>query len=672
MNIIFLATSLALLWLHLASVTVALGRWLPYPIARSAGLLGITLVMCLIEHGVGLGSLGWAWPLTTLAAAGIVYRHRDVLRSADFRASERVLLLALGFGIAWKWVFPTIYPTNERYTDLYFMLNYFPGDKLPPLDIWFPPLKFNFYYAFQHYGAALMGRLFNWDPGVTYNIAYSLLMGLSITLVWFFIGQFLTRAWAKWLLMAALATGGTGISAYYPLLNDGGNRPPDAVAGDEVFANARFIGFFDQRVNTDIGRALFPKLADSEKPSPTFEPRIVAMENFGYQISMADYHPPVGGFFLLFLGLAALAWVELPAPNQGMRSRLESGLGQALFTLTVPLVLITNAWVFPMAALLLASWVGWRLWRREPPDWAAVLAGGFGGLLLMYPFLNGLAAEALVTPIRWVQPQDHTPPWRFVGYFWPLLVLLLVSLFERRARPLVLVFVLAFGLATIAGEMVYVDDNGSEVLRRYNTTAKWYGWIWSGGLLACGAVALASQKKWIQGVAAVSLLLTASHAIPVARYLWHVPKYDVGQFNGLPHEMRERPVRQMLRYLKQSPRGIVAESGPGRGYTSQTMVAMFGGQIALQGWPDQIGNWRRQPPGMWDTFAETNAFYRGELPDKPSWLRRNNVRYVAWVGRDNQVSGAWDKVHQAIAGQYTWKPFQDTPGNRVGLWIRNE
>ncbi|MEO8153311.1 MAG: DUF2298 domain-containing protein [Rhizobacter sp.] len=596
MNLIFLITSLALLWLHLAGVTVFLGRWLPYPLARSAGVLGVVLVMCLVEHGVGLGMLGWAWPLTALAAGAVVYRHRSAVRASDFLRAELVFLVAVGFGLAWKWMFPTIYPTNERYTDLYFMLNYFPGDKLPPLDIWFPPLKFNFYYAFQHYGAALMGRLFNWDPGTTYNIAFSLLMGLSITLIWFFIGRFLSRTWAKCLLLAAVATGGTGISAYYPLLNDGGNRASDAVAGDELFANARFIGYFDQQVNTKIGKALFPPLQASDKPTPGFEPRIVAMENFGYQYPTSDYHPPVGGFFLLFLGLAALAWVEVPQSDASVpAARQRHRWGQALFALTVPVVLITNAWVFPLAVLLLGTWVTWRMRRREPPEWSAVLGGLGAGLLLIYPFLNGMAAEALVTPIRWVQPQDHTPPWRFVAYFWPLLVLLVLSVFERRARPLALMFALAFGLATLAGELLYVDDHAGETLRRYNTTAKWYGWIWSGGLLACGAMALSSGTKWVRTLAAVSLLLTASYAIPIGRYLWNAPKYDVGVFNGLPGEMRNPPVRQMLKYLKQSPRGIVAESTVGDGYSSQTMVAMFSGQIALQGWPVLIGNWRHQP-----------------------------------------------------------------------------
>ena len=672
MTQIFLLVSVALLWLHLASLTLVVGRWLPFPLARAAGVLGITLVMCLIEHGIGLGRLGWAWPLTTLVAFAIVYRHREVLRTHEFIAAEKVLIIAVGSGLAWKWVFPTIYPTNERYTDFYFMLNYFPGDRLPPLDIWFPPLKFNFYYSFQHYGAALMGRLFDWEPGVTYNIAFSLLMGLSVTLAWYFIGLFLTRTWAKWVLLAALVSGGSGISAFYPLLNDGGSRKIDEIAGDMLFANERFIGFFDQKVNTDIGRKLFPRLTNTEKPTPNFEPRIVAMENFGAQVSISDYHPPVGGFLLLFLGLASLAWVEVPTQGIDTRPLREKRFGQFLFALTVPVVLITNAWVFPLALLMLLTWLGWRIWQRDPPEWVAVMSGLLGGLLLIYPFLNGLAAEALNTSIRLVQSQDHTPPWRFVAYFWPLLVLTILSLFERKARPLALFFALIFGLATILGEFVYVDDHGADVLRRYNTTAKWYGWTWTGALLACGTVTLNSQTRWIRAISATSLLATASLLLPLVAYVWYVPKYDIGIFNGMPAEMRNPAVRQMIRYLSQSPRGLVCESASAPGYTSQTMIAMFSGQVAMQGWPVLIGNWRGQPPGMWENYEQTKKFYAGELLEPLSWLRRNNVRYVAWGARDDDTYGTWDKTDRAISSLYNWRPFSNEPGKRVGVWIRND
>ena len=56
---------------------------------------------------------------------------------------------------------------------------YMRGTRLPAPDIWFPPYRLNFYYSFQHYGAALMGRILLLPTGSAYNIAYCLLVALG-------------------------------------------------------------------------------------------------------------------------------------------------------------------------------------------------------------------------------------------------------------------------------------------------------------------------------------------------------------------------------------------------------------------------------------------------------------------------------------------------------------
>ena len=50
MTMIYLAASLMLLWLHLAGLSVVLGRWLPYAQARAAGVLLITLLMFFMQQ----------------------------------------------------------------------------------------------------------------------------------------------------------------------------------------------------------------------------------------------------------------------------------------------------------------------------------------------------------------------------------------------------------------------------------------------------------------------------------------------------------------------------------------------------------------------------------------------------------------------------------------------
>ncbi len=127
MAMIFLLGSLALLWLHLAGVTLLFGRVLPYPLARVVGVLSITLLVCAFEHFCGLGNINWAWPLTAAIAAAIVWWERPRWNTSAFWRGEVVLGVAFAYGLIWKFLFPSIYPTSERVTDLYFMQNYYPA-----------------------------------------------------------------------------------------------------------------------------------------------------------------------------------------------------------------------------------------------------------------------------------------------------------------------------------------------------------------------------------------------------------------------------------------------------------------------------------------------------------------------------------------------------------------
>ncbi|MDR3427622.1 DUF2298 domain-containing protein [Silvimonas sp.] len=673
MTMIFLLGSLILLWLHLAGLTVTLGHWLPYPIARAAGVLGVTLVLCALEHFVGLGQIGWAWPLTSALALGALWLQKIECRSAAFKASERVFAAAFIYGLAWKFVLPSIYPTSERVTDLYFMQNYYPGDTLPPLDIWYPPHHFDFYYAFQHYGAALMGRLFNWQPGFAYNIAFVLVMALSLSLAWDFASRFISRKAPRLLLIAALALGGTGITPIMHLVADPNPAtPPDWVANDFMWGSARFIGNYELRIKdqgTTLGRALFPPLTEANKPTPDFETREIPMENFGYQFYLGDFHPPLGSYFLLFLALALIAWLEAPAIAGAVA--LSPRLGQALLAGTVPVMLITNTWIFPFSAVLLLSWIGWRYQQKNPPDWTAIIGGGLLSALLVYPYLSGLANQAINTPIYPVRWMDHTPVLRFIAFLWPMLVLLVLALLEKRARPLALMLVIAFGAMLVISEFIYVQDPSGGKFIRTNTTMKWWGWMYSGALLTLGTMALASQRKVTRWIAYASLALTCTYAWDTANYLMSTGKADAGHLEGSRSFLNDPPMRDMVGYLKNAPRGVLLENWYGDAYTNQTLVALFSNQISMQGWPNHVSLWHGAPRDVWMQSDKTKAFYHGTFPEALDWLALNHVRYIAWTRAEAGMGlPAWQNINTAIGSQYSWHPFYADGGSQVGLWIK--
>ena len=664
MTMIYLAASLMLLWLHLAGLSVVLGRWLPYAQARAAGVLLITLLMFFIEHFIGLGKLNGIWPFTGLLAAAALYLFKQEVCSSRFKAAETVFLLALAYGLIWKFIFPAIYPTSERVTDLYFMANYYSGATLPPPDHWFAGHHFDFYYAFQHYGAALMGRLLGWPIGFAYNIAFALLMALSLALAWDFTTRFVTGRWHQLVLIFALALGGTGVS---PLLNffvtPDNNTPASWQANDQMWASARFIGSYDQRVNTETGKALFPLLTAETKPAPDFEARELPLENFGYQFFLGDYHPPLGGFFLLFLALALLAYLE--------QTPKHPRLAQGLLALLLPVMLITNTWITPLLAVLLFSWAGWRHYHKNPPDWGAILAGGTLGFLLVYPFLAGFASQAIGTPIRLVHSIDRTPLAQFLLLLWPLLTLFALALTEKKQRPLAVALVIAFGIMLLLGEFIFVDDPSVGKYERTNTTMKWWGWMWSGGLLAAGAMALGSGRRWVRNMALIVLLLTCSYSINTLQYIWQTPKGDVGKLSGTHWFTSDPPVKDAVQFLSQAPKGIVLENWLNDAYSNQTLYALYSQQPSLLGWPNHVSLWHGAPQEVWLINQQIKDFYLGHHPAALPWLLQSKVRYIVW-GRPESTSAAWQSIQQAIGSQYHWQPFLETPDTRVGVWIRKE
>lgn len=677
MNLIYFLVTLLLLVINIAGLTVLVSRFIPsFAVARAAGILLFCLVFFFGEHFVGLGSLTWLWPLTTAGAILLLYAERERLATQGFWRAERVFLIALGYGLAWKLAFPEIYPTSERVTDLVFIGNYLPGGRLPPLDHWLPPNRFDFYYAFQHYAAALMGRIFGLGPGLTYNFAFALLMALPITLAWDFAARFLARTWLRWLVVVTFTLGGTGATPFVHLFYD---APADATGQDSVsrvsdgmWASQRFIGQFDQRLNTDFGRALFPGRATAK-----WTPRELPSEDFGYQFYVGDYHPPLGGFMLLLLAIAAIGVTETVRP--GLRSSDGGGgaagestfAAQAILALTVPVTVATNTWVFPLQGALVLGWIGWRYLDRRPPNWKALLAGGLGGFVLLYPFLAGFAGRALATPIRLVQAQDHTPPVQFLALHWPVLLFAALGIWQKETRRIALLFSVVFLGLLLVSELIYVDDPTGAQYERTNTTMKWWGWIWSGAAVALGATLLAASRRWVRWLTVASLLTINLYAVDVARYWLFTGKEDLGKLDASGVYTRDETVRDMFRYLGSAPYGIVLENCYGDAYTDSGIYAAFAVKPSLLGWPSHLMTWHGGVGHVWALKEEIKRFYAGTLPNAADWLIGNKVDYVVWTYKEHeQQPGAWQSVNQALGGKYGWIEFQGNPEVHVGLWVR--
>ncbi|MGB9150530.1 MAG: DUF2298 domain-containing protein, partial [Burkholderiales bacterium] len=474
MGLILYLLTAGLILLNLAGLGLAALRFFPrFALALPAAVLGAALVLFFLEHFFGFGQIRWLWPFTTAAAAYSIYLHRAALKPQQ--TDLTAFAAGFGYGLIWRMAYPDIVPSSEHMTDLFFISNYLPGATLPPDDLWLSSQKFDYYYAFQHYAAALLGRWFGLDGGTAYNFAFCVVFGLLFGLAWFTARTVIGghRRYAA-LIVVTLALGGTGISPLYHLLY----KSDIFSAADTtraLWTNTRFIGLYDKQADTPLAEKL---LGANHAAGVTPE---LPLESLAYLTYIGDYHPPLGGFVLLLLALACIARLE-KTPNEKST--------QALLAFSVPLSIVSNAWVFPLQALLIMAWVAMRTLQRRAPDWKWLVIGAAAGFALILPFMSHFATQTQSVTLRWLAPGDRAQPIKVFIIIWPLLALAALGIWQARSRKLALLFCLmVFGVLIFTSLLYFEDGNGGSY-KRFNTTLKWWSWI---------------QVFAVSGVAAISL-----------------------------------------------------------------------------------------------------------------------------------------------------------------------
>lgn len=677
MSLIFLCLTVLLLLVNLAGLALLLRPWLPYyPLAKVVGVLGFCLLWFFVEHFIGLGSLTWLWPLSSALSLVAIYRQRRELTAGLWR-QELVFVLMFAGALFWKFSFPNIDAHAEQLTDLAFISSYMSGVTLPPPDYWLPDHRLNFYYTFQQYGAALLGRVLGLTPGYAMNLATVALLSMLGSLAWFVAGRIEAPRWPRVLLVYAIMLGGTGIAPLTHFILDQTKPGSDRAftATTNIWANVRFAGMFDAELKDNtLTRALFTKPATPTPASPDSQARDLPLETIGYLTFQGEYHAPQGGFLLMFLALACLALLEAPKLVAAQVGVAEDNTAprtlQAVLAATVPLTLITNTWVFPLQAALLLAWVIYRYARRAPPDWPALLLGGGATLALAYPFISQFAMQALVAPITWVAPVDHTPLDRFVAIHWPALVLLGLGAWQmHRSRFNLLLVTLLAGLL-LASELFYADDPMGGQYNRFNSTLKWWSWIYPAILLGVGSILLGAGRWWRWTTVAV-LLLVSTFSIDMAAYWIYSDKSAMGKLTGHHWLTQDQVDRQILRWLTVAPQGVVLEGlGAEGAYTPTSAMALFAGKPAAMGWPNHEGQWRGNPTFITTNAEQARALYRGTLTDALGWLDLNKVRYIVWVRRDQtRDPTARLRIQEQIGSTYHWKPFWKNGDDELGVWI---
>ncbi|MCE2596210.1 DUF2298 domain-containing protein [Motilimonas cestriensis] len=660
MSLIFLAMTLLILCTNLAAVGVVGQRYLGnYAVSKFASTLLFCLILFFIEHYIGLGQLHWLWPLTTLTSVWLLYQQRQRFFQILWK-HEVVFVLGLLYGLLWKMAFPDIDGGSEALTDLSFVSNYYSGAQLPPPDNWLPGYTFNFYYGFQHYAAALLGRVLNLSVGHTYNLASAVMMAFMFSLVWSIVSTWCRNKYLKIVLLLAVVAGGTGVSPFVSYLYDYPENQPTYTAQSKLWASVRYIGMYDARMNTEFAKETLGVAPDTNLELP--------LETIGYLTFQGDYHPPLGSFALLLLALACIFQLER------INTRLfQQRILTAILVATGPLMLITNTWVVPLQALLVFGWLIYRQVSGRSLCYKSVLIGGLVPLILSYPFLFEFTSQALSTPIKWVGEGQHVDFKQWLLVLWPLLCLWCLAAFMVRKFPIVAFIMVMSGLFLGLAELVIIDDPMGGVWERFNTSLKWWSWTQVFMLVALGSILFAKPSKWLRWVSLVPILALGSYSITMIEYFDAADKSSFGKLNG-HHWLTKLPEnRQMLQYLKDAPDGVVLEGLDRMAYTPASAMALFADKPSFTGWPSHQKQWRSNSDFIYQRGRDAQLLFEGKLDNSLDWLAKHKIEYIVYRQSDfDRNKQGWLLIQQQIARDYVWLPFKEYGDLRLGIWQRKE
>jgi hypothetical protein len=636
-------------------------RWFALVFGPLLGVTGCYAIEC--YHGLG-PSLAGLCVFTTLVSIGVIVtslarwepswlapRALALVRSwrGEF-ALRRVVPCFAVFGaiflyaFAWRFTYPNIDGSSEKIADLSYICSYYTGETIPVPDAWFAPYRSTQYYSFQHYGAALMGRLLSMPTGVAYNVGFCVLVALCGSAFTGSVVLAAKKAWVRALLVAGFLFGGMGMSLLVHL-TDRSVSP---------LTSMRFIG------SAPMDKPPFgPWLKAYERRYTHLD---LPAEPFSYSVQLGDYHAPLSGYYLMGVGVMGILL------STRERQRRYAAVAGGTLTWT----LLANPWVLPLQGLGLAAWLASqaRDWRRLLP---AVAAGAALVWLAAWVYLSVFTASAsgYNTSLRLVPANDHTAPLEFILIMLPTLGLIVLGLLSGTTRGGRL-GLLWLGFVLLS-EFVYVSDIYGGEFVRFNTSLKWWPWVAAGALMTLGPVVLeGARPRWIRWAGVVFCLYPCFYAYDLWQPFRHNPKDAVGKLEGAAYLTKDEFPRLILGRLKLEKTGVAIERPDTEGgFINSSVIPLFAGQRMWLGWFGHEGLWRGYREDLRRRHDLLFQFYDGKMAGAGSWLLAQGIDYVLWY-RPGDTPELWQKVNASVGPAYAWCDVLTYPeaGQRVGFWRR--
>ena len=669
MQYLGLLFTLALLAVNLWGLMLIAGlywrnRWLALAAGPILGVTGIYAVECQVGLGPSLAGLclvstavsaamialsvpGWEPSFLCGRAASLVAEWRAEFAPRRLLGCFGVFCAIFLYAMLWRFTSPDIDGSSEKIADLSFICSYATGATIPVPDAWFYPYASTQYYSFQHYGAALMGRLLSITTGESYNIGFCLLIALAGSALAGSVCLAARKSWVRAVVIAGFVIGGMGTTLFVHL-SDTNVQP---------WTSMRFIG------SAPMDKA--PVGAWLRAYQSRYEHLELPGEPFSYSIYLGDYHAPLSGYYLL--GLCAMSvqlWSRL-------RQRRYAVMAGCTLTWTV----LANTWALPLQALGIAAWLlaDLREWRRLLPS---VALGAAAVWLAAWVYLSAFTASAAGydAALRLVPWREHTPPLLLLLFMLPTIALILLGLLSgsaqgRRLAVLWLTFL-------IFSEYVYVDDVYSGIYERFNTTLKWWPWIAAGCLVTLGPFVLErATSRWVRAAGLLFCLYPCFYVLDLWRPFLAGPRDSIGKLEGTNYLTREEFPRLMLGRLKIERPGVVAERPESAGgFTNSAVIPLFAGQRMWLGWYGHELLWRAYREDVRRRHDSLVSLFDGTMPDSGKWLVAQGIDYVLWY-RPGDEPELWGKVNSSVGPEYIWCDILtyengSDAARKVGLWKR--
>jgi uncharacterized membrane protein len=673
LGLLFTLTLLAVnLWgLMLAAGLYWRNRWFALALGPLLGVTALYAIEC--HHGLGptlpglelvstlcsVAAIAFSvlrWEPVRLGVAGtaLVREWRTEFAPRRLVGCFAVCAAVFLYAMLWRFIYPNIDGSSEKIADFSYICSYYTGLTIPVPDVWFYPYPSTQYYSFQHYGAALMGRVLLLPPGSAYNIGYCLLVALGGTAFAGAVCMVARKAWARTMVITCFVIGGTGIT----LLDHFTDKSVTP------WTTMRFIGSA-QMDKPPVGTWLkeYQDHYKIKEDSGLSFPMELPGEIYSYVVFLGDFHAPLSGYYLL--GLCAMAMLLWARTRQARYAAIAGS--------TLTWTLLANTWVLPLQGLVIVAWlaVNWRDWRRLVP---AVAAGAAIVWLAAWVYLSAFtaAASGYNTAVRLVPWGEHTPPLLFGLFFLPTIAFILLGFVSGspQGRRLAMLWLMLL----VFTEFFYVDDEYTGHYDRFNTTLKWWPWVMAGTLMTLAPFILEqARRRWVRVVGILFCAYPICYVYDLWEPMWNGPKDSVGKIEGHYFLTKDEFPRLMLGRLKLEKQGVVVERPEKEGgFTNSAVIPLFAGQQMWLGWWGHELLWRENREDIRRRHDKLTLFYDGNVPDGGKWLAAQGVDYVLWY-RPGDTPALWDKLNQSLGSDYIWcdiLTYQDEDGRRVGFWKR--